>query len=162
MGLLLQKCFLKEPDMNENIFKSAELKTTKRRLAILSTLEISKVPMTAEEIYCIVTKDVNMSLSTTYRTLGTLSEKGILLKNLSNDGKTYYQINNHQHKHQLVCTFCNKVIPIDDCPLTNLEENLTRQTGFTITGHSLEFSGVCPGCTGQIKPEIDKHVGQEN
>ena len=137
--------------MNNNILKSSNLKTTKRRMAILLILEKSSIPMTAEDIYSIVVKDVHMSLSTTYRTLGTLSEKGILLKNLRQDGKTYYQINNHQHKHQLVCNLCNQTIPIDDCPLTKLEENLTQQTGFTITGHSLEFSGICPRCTKHIK-----------
>lgn len=137
--------------MNNNILKSSDLKTTKRRMAILLILEKSSVPMTAEDIYSIVVKDVHMSLSTTYRTLGTLSEKGILIKNLRQDGKTYYQINNHQHKHQLVCNLCNQTIPIDDCPLTKLEENLTEQTGFTITGHSLEFSGICPRCTKQLK-----------
>lgn len=130
--------------MKDNVLKSSDLKTTKSRMAILMILEKSPVPMTAEDIYSI--KDVHMSLSTTYRTLGTLSDKGILLKNLRQDGKTYYQINNHQHKHQLVCTLCNETIPIDDCPLTNLEESLTKQTGFTITGHSLEFSGICPKC----------------
>ncbi len=137
--------------MNENILKSADLKTTKRRIAILLVLEKSSVPMTAEDIYSFVVKDVNMSLSTTYRILGTLSEKGILLKNLSQDGKTYYQTNNHQHKHQLVCTLCNETIPIDNCPLTKLEENLIEQTGFTITGHSLEFSGICPKCAKHIE-----------
>lgn len=137
--------------MNENILKSTDLKTTKRRMAIMIVLEKSLVPMTAEEIYSIVINEVNMSLSTTYRALGTLSEKGILLKNLCQDGKTYYQINNHQHKHQLVCNSCNGVIPIDACPLTKLEENLTKQTGFTITGHSLEFFGICPKCSVLIK-----------
>ncbi|MHB8062991.1 MAG: Fur family transcriptional regulator [Ruminiclostridium sp.] len=133
--------------MDENIFKSIDLKTTKRRMAILLILENTSVPMTAEDIYSFVVKDVHMSLSTTYRTLGALSEKGILLKNLSQDGKIYYQKNSHQHKHQLICTLCNETIPIDDCPLTKLEENLTEQTGFTITGHSLEFSGICPKCS---------------
>lgn len=139
--------------MNEDILKSTELKNTRRRLAIIDVLEKSQSPMTAEEVYEIVTKDMKMSLSTAYRTLGTLFEKGILLKHLSSDGKTYYQINGHQHKHQLVCTLCNRVVPIDDCPLTNMEENLTKQTGFTITGHSLEFAGICPKCTGRIKPQ---------
>jgi len=137
--------------MNENILKSSDLKTTKRRMAILIILEKSLVPMTAEEIYSIVVNEVNMSLSTMYRALGTLSEKGIFLKHLSQDGKTYYQINNHQHKHQLVCNICNGVIPIDACPLTKLEKSLTQQTGFTITGHSLEFSGICPKCAEHAK-----------
>lgn len=132
--------------MDKNVLKSSDLKTTKRRLAILAVLENSAVPMTAEDIYSRVINNVPMSLSTAYRTLGTLSEKGILLKNLCQDGKTYYQINTHQHKHQLVCTLCNETVPIDDCPLSNIEKSLIKQTGFTITGHSLEFSGICPKC----------------
>ncbi len=132
--------------MDKNVLKSSDLKTTKRRMAILAVLENSVVPLTAEEIFSHVINNVHMSLSTAYRTLGTLSEKGILLKNLSQDGKTYYQINSHHHKHQLVCTLCNETVPIDDCPLTNIEKNLINQTGFTITGHSLEFSGICPKC----------------
>ena len=137
--------------MYETILKATDLKTTKRRMAILMILEKSLVPMTAEEIYSVALNDVNMNLSTTYRALATLSEKGILLKNLSQDGKTYYQINNHQHKHQLVCNICNEAVPIDACPLTKLEESLTEQTGFTITGHSLEFSGICPKCSEHLK-----------
>ncbi len=137
--------------MKENILKATDLKTTKSRLAILKVLEKSSVPMTAEDIYSIVVKDVHLSLSTAYRTLGTLSDKGILLKNLSQDGKTYYQINNHQHKHQLVCTLCSKTVPIDECPLTNMEEYLIHKTGFAITGHSLEFLGICPKCTENMK-----------
>lgn len=137
--------------MREDILKASELKTTKNRLAILKILDASSGPMTAEEVYSMVAKEVQMSLSTAYRTLGTLSDKGILLKNLSQDGKTYYQFNNHQHKHQLVCTMCNETISIEDCPLTCMEEALIRKTGFVITGHSLEFLGICPKCTGDIK-----------
>jgi Fur family ferric uptake transcriptional regulator len=137
--------------MNENILKSTDLKATKKRMAILMLLEKTKSPMTAEEIYKAAVNDINMNLSTTYRTLAILSEKGILLKNLSHDGKTYYQINNHQHKHQLVCNICNEVVPISTCPLTELEESLQEKTGFTITGHSLEFSGICPKCSKHIK-----------
>ncbi len=137
--------------MKDNILKSTDFKKTKRRIAILTILDKSPVPMTAEEIYSNAINDVNMNLSTTYRALSTLSEKGILLKNLCQDGKTYYQINNHQHKHQLVCNICNKVVPIAACPLTKLESNLSEQTGFTITGHNLEFSGICPQCSEHIK-----------
>lgn len=132
--------------MKNPLLQSSDLKTTKRRLAILFILESSSEPLTADEIYSQVVKEVPMSLSTAYRCLNTLTEKGILLKNASADGKAYYQIRSQTHKHQLVCTLCSKVVPIEHCPLTNLEEKLMEQTGFAITGHSLEFSGICPKC----------------
>lgn len=132
--------------MNNNILQKSDLKDTKRRRAVLDVLESAKLPMAAEDIYSEVIKTVHMSVSTTYRILGALSERGILLKNLSQDGKTYYQINNRQHKHYLTCTLCNKTIPIDDCPLDALEEELNKDTGYIITGHHLEFMGICPKC----------------
>ena len=46
-----------------------------------------------------------------------------------------------------VCNLCGKVIPVDTCPLSELEETLQQKTGFRITGHSLEFTGLCPECS---------------
>ena len=86
------------------LLKSVNLKSTKKRLVILSVLNNAETPLSTEEILEETSKEVNMNLSTIYRALSALTEKGILLKQISNDGKTYYQINNRQHKHQLVCS----------------------------------------------------------
>ena len=135
---------------NDNILKSANLKTTKKRMIILSVLNNSPTPLTSEDILEQTSKEVNINLSTIYRALNALSEKGILLKQLSSDGKTYYQINNRQHKHQLVCSLCSKVVLIDCCPLKKFENDLCEETGFTITSHNLEFTGICRECTKKL------------
>lgn len=135
--------------MDHKILKESDLKDTKRRRAVLNVLESAGHPMAAEDIHSQVIENVHMSVSTTYRILGALSEKGILLKNRSQDGRTYYQFNNQQHKHYLTCTSCNKTIPIDCCPLDKLEEELNKDTGYIITGHHLEFMGICPICAGK-------------
>lgn len=135
---------------NDNILKSANLKTTKKRMIILSVLNNSPIPLTSEDILEQTSKEVNINLSTIYRALNALSEKGILLKQLSSDGKTYYQINNREHKHQLVCSLCNKVVLIDCCPLRKFENDLCEETGFTITSHNLEFTGICRECTKKL------------
>ncbi|MEG0855970.1 MAG: Fur family transcriptional regulator [Terrisporobacter sp.] len=134
----------------DNILKSANLKSTKKRLVILSVLNNSTSPLSTEEILDETSKEVNMNLSTIYRALAALTEKGILFKQISNDGKTYYQINNNEHKHQLVCSLCNKVILVDCCPLMRFEDELCKDTGFTITSHNLEFTGICPDCAKKI------------
>ena len=134
----------------DDILKSANLKTTKKRMIILSVLNNSPIPLTSEDILEQTSKEVNINLSTIYRTLNALSEKGILLKQLSSDGKTYYQINNRKHKHQLVCSLCNKVVLIDCCPLKKFENSLCEETGFTITSHNLEFTGICHECTKKL------------
>lgn len=132
--------------MKEHLLKENGLKNTAGRVLILNVLEDSKEPMTADEIYIRTRQEKNLNFSTVYRTLSILSEKKIILKNISGDGKAYYQINNHSHSHYLVCSECRKRIPIDQCPLKEIGEKLVEQTGFHITGHNLEFVGECPEC----------------
>ena len=134
----------------DDILKAVNLKTTKKRILILSVLNRSNIPLTSEDILEKASKEVNINLSTVYRALNALTEKGILLKQLSNDGKTYYQINNRQHKHQLVCSLCNKIVLVNCCPLRKFEDELCQETGFTITSHNLEFTGICPECTKKL------------
>lgn len=133
--------------MEKEILKSARLKNTKKRQIILTILEKAHKPLTAEEIYTETIGHTHMSFSTVYRSLGALTEKQILMKELMQDGKTYYQFNNNHHKHLLVCNICGEIIPIEGCPLHKLENDLISKTGYIITGHSLEFNGICPQCT---------------
>ena len=64
----------------DDILKAVNLKTTKKRILILSVLNRSNIPLTSEDILEKASKEVNINLSTVYRALNDLSEKGILLK----------------------------------------------------------------------------------
>ena len=137
--------------MDENkLLKSVNLKSTKKRLLILSILNNTHSPLCPEEILDIASSEINLNLSTVYRALSALTEKGILLKENRSDGKAYYQINNQKHKHQLVCSLCQKVVTIHACPLHKFESDLSESSGFTITGHNLEFYGICPDCAKEL------------
>ncbi|SFR78775.1 Fur family transcriptional regulator [Anaeromicropila populeti] len=135
--------------MKEAILQSHQLKVTKNRMIILTILENSILPLTAEDIYDTCLKTTKMNYSTVYRTLSVLYDKGILLKTYNLDGILSYKLNSNDHKHFLTCTKCNKSIPIAFCPLTALETNLAEETGFQITGHNLEITGLCPDCIKQ-------------
>lgn len=132
--------------MRENIFKDSGIKNTQNRQLILKILEDSHKPVTAEEIFIQARQQHELNFSTVYRTLATLTEKNIILKNIQMDGKACYQMNNHSHNHYLVCSECQKRVPIENCPLEEMGESLVKQTGFHITGHNLEFIGECPDC----------------
>ena len=115
-------------------------------LLLLFLLQEEARSMTAEELHEKAAPVLPMNLSTVYRTLNTLTEKNILLRSVRQDGKAYYTLPLESHSHRLICDLCGKVIPIDTCPLSELEERLAAETGFHITGHSLEFTGLCPHC----------------
>lgn len=144
--------------MEQNLLKQAELKTTKKRQLLLFLLQKQTHPATAEELHEMAKSILPINLSTVYRTLNALTEKGILIRSIRQDGKAYYAIAKKDHAHHLLCNHCGKVIPIDTCPLSELEEKLEETTGFRITGHSLEFAGLCPQC---LKEATDKNTKAE-
>ena len=129
----------------------AKLKTTKKREDILRILQEAGKPLSAEEIY--EKRTVEMNISTVYRALHLLVDHGVLEKTVYQDGKAYFGIPRQKHSHHLICTRCHAQVDIDICPLKGLEQDLQKATGFTITGHSLEFSGICPACAGGEKTE---------
>lgn len=144
--------------MASELLKAAGLRCTHRREVILQVLAQAGTPMTADEIHALAVKEDKMGLSTTYRVLAQLTECGLLLKNDGGDGRFYYQLNSPQsHKHTLHCTVCGDVVPIDGCPLGELEKRLCEETGYVITGHSLAFTGVCPRCRKKGAPCAPHH-----
>ena len=132
--------------------KKASVKTKKRQL-IIAILEQENRWLSAEEIHQISSTILPMNSSTVYRGLHALLESGIVEKNVRHDQIAYFRIVSHNHKYRLVCTICQAKIPVDICPFEELEEDLAKTTGFQITGHSLEFSGVCPKCAKKNKEQ---------
>lgn len=123
----------------------AGLRATPQRLRILSILAQAGEARTAEEIFRLCPPG-ETNLSTVYRTLGTLCQKGALSRALGVDGVYGYYLEGTRHRHQLICTRCGCRQDLPVCPMEELEQRLERDTGYRITGHSLELSGICPRC----------------
>lgn len=134
---------------DSNILKQASLKATKKRLMLLSAIRNAGHPITAEEIFDDVSDTMN--LSTVYRALNAMADKNILSKSIHMDGKTYYHFNDHIHKHELICSVCHKSVEVEDCPFDEIAELIAKKTGYSITGHNVEFTGICPECTARTK-----------
>ena len=139
--------------LERDIWKACALKSTPGRRAVREVLEESRGPVTAEEVYRRILArggeaGSRTCLSTVYRTLSTLAEKGLLLRSAGPDGVLSYQLRGTGHRHYLICTRCGATVEIGGCPLEELERALGAETGFAITGHSLELYGLCPRCLG--------------
>lgn len=133
---------------NNVIFTDKGIKITKQRNLLLDILKKLNEPQTAEQIFTRV-EEINpgINLSTVYRVLELFVSKGLVIKSNRIDRNTaYFELSRENHTHQLVCLKCNKVIPIEKCPLKKLEESVKEASDFEITGHKLEVFGYCSDC----------------
>lgn len=135
--------------MDADVLKSVSMKATKKRIMILESVRTSPSPVTAEDIYEKLSQSLDISLSTVYRALNAMSDKGIIIKAVRQDGKTYFHFNDHQHKHELICSVCHRSVDVEDCPFDEISRKISQKTGFVITGHNMEFTGICPNCAGK-------------
>jgi len=124
------------------------VKSTKHRNAVLEILESADIPLTAEDVFLkLKEKNVSIWLSTVYRTLETLTSKGLIIKSsILDDGRARYELNHNEHKHHVVCICCHKMISIDECPFGEYEKVLQKELDFDVTGHRFEIYGYCRDC----------------
>ena len=122
------------------------MKNTQRRTAILQQVAAAGGPVSAEEIFeALRGQFPTLARSTVYRNLERFAQDGLLDKEVSPDGVFRYA-RREEHGHYLVCTQCHSRIRLQECPLTAMEKELERETGFSIDRHQLTLYGKCPAC----------------
>jgi Fur family ferric uptake transcriptional regulator len=130
--------------------KSGKLRITNQRDVILSELRAVKTHPTADELYTQVRSRLpRVSLATVYRNLEWLNEQG-LAKKIEVGGRQKRfdgDISDHYHVR---CQKCGRVSDIEMDVLENLEGCISESCGFTVTGHRLEFTGLCSECTQRV------------
>jgi Fur family ferric uptake transcriptional regulator len=78
-----------------------------------------------------------------------MESKGMVEKTIINDNKSRYELSGDSHRHHIVCTVCQKMVPISKCPFNKLESDIEMETKFDITGHQFILYGLCPKCKKQ-------------
>jgi Fur family peroxide stress response transcriptional regulator len=86
------------------------------------------------------------SLATIYKNIAVLKSLDQVLElGFSDDSNRYDGNKPYDHPH-IVCTVCKKILDPEISAVENLEQELMRKTGFSITRHRLDFFGICPDC----------------
>ena len=83
--------------------------------------------------------------ATVYRTLGRLADEGAIGRVRINNGADRFDHQAFAHYH-VRCTCCGRVDDVMVPVLAGVDDVAAEATGYRITGHSLQFDGVCPAC----------------
>lgn len=129
--------------------RAAGIRCTKQRVEILSILIKQSKPLTAKEIdKRLKEAEVNLRLSTIYRTLNLLEKEKFIKKLNMKDEESKFELVTDHH-HHLICRKCNEILALD-CPLQEFETELAAETGYQIEEHSIKFYGLCPECQEEL------------
>ena len=122
-------------------------KLTPQRRAVIQTIASSQDHLTPAAIYEKVHQDhPGIGLVTIYRTLDMLAKLELICELHAGGSCRSYTISAPGQHHHLICSNCGEVIDFTGYDLTELEQRLSRETGFEIEGHLLEFIGRCQNC----------------
>ncbi|WP_242961546.1 Fur family transcriptional regulator [Peptostreptococcus faecalis] len=148
--MVINKCKICPDDNhigeNKDILKSLNLKSTKKRLLLMNCFRHSDSPLSAEDVYHILNKEIDINMSTVYRILNYLTDYKFLMKQTLSDGNSVFQLNDYTHQHLLTCKICGEMSYIDSCPIDLHLDDISEKTGYEITSHNLEFIGICSKC----------------
>ncbi|MBN3963294.1 Fur family transcriptional regulator [Nostoc sp. NMS8] len=127
---------------------------TRSQERIFNLLKNIKKGISAQDIYVeLRNTNQSMGLATVYRSLDALKLEGMVqVRNLAN-GEALYSLA-QQDKHHLTCLQCGVSIPIHQCPVHDLEDQLETSHKFKVFYHTLEFFGLCSQCQVNQAPEI--------
>ncbi len=118
-------------------------RSQKQLLDVLKTLED---PISAQALYVNLRENnIRMGLATVYRALDALKLDGTVQVRTLPSGESLYSLT-HEDRHHLTCLNCGSTIPIDECPVHDLETQLNQDHRFRIFYHTLEFFGLCAQC----------------
>lgn len=126
------------------------------RRAVLDLLSHTSKHMSAKEVYRSLQKLYpGIGLTTVYRTLDLLVRMGLLHKFSFGTGESRFEFksdSDDSHHHHLICTHCGKILDYTDFVDEELElvkkteQALALKHNFRITGHNIEFYGLCARC----------------
>jgi Fur family transcriptional regulator, ferric uptake regulator len=132
---------------------------TRSQERILQLLKQCDRAMSAQDIYVeLRTRDRAVGLATVYRALEGLKLEGIVQCRTLPTGESLYSCV-QADRHHLTCLHCGESIPIDECPVEQLETRLESLHQFKIYYHTLEFFGVCLTCASkEVNNSRDRQV----
>lgn len=126
--------------------RDAGLRLTRQRAEILRAIAADDTHPDVETVYKVVRERVPaISLDTVYRTLSTLTDRGLIERVSFTPGPARYDGNLARH-HHFVCTRCGLVRDVEDAELDAIRPTEEVVTIGRLESVQVQFRGVCAKC----------------
>jgi Fur family ferric uptake transcriptional regulator len=120
--------------------KTVGLRMTEQRKVILRVLADATDHPDANELYRRAYKiDGRVSLSTVYRTLRLLEEKGAIQRHAFDDGRARFENTDTEHHDHLIDLDTHTVIEFRSEEIEKLQAKIAADLGYDIVRHKLEL-----------------------
>jgi Fur family transcriptional regulator, ferric uptake regulator len=129
-----------------NFLAHKNLRVTSQRQAIVDTVFNTDEHFTAEQLLeWSRRRDKSVSRATVYRTLPLLTESGLVREMDFGKDYKFYDPNyaDHPNHHHIICNDCEKIVEFESDKIEKLENEITRQLGFSLKTQRLQITGTC-------------------
>ena len=128
-------------------------RATRQRAAIASLLDDLDSFLSAQEIHAMLRQsDSKVGLTTVYRNLQAMAERGELDALRRGDGEVIYRkCGTGDHHHHLVCRRCGFSVEIENEEVEVWTRRAARRHRFSEITHDLEIFGLCERCSQEIR-----------
>ena len=115
---------------------------------ILDMIQNSDGHLSASEAFDLArNQGIDVSLSSMYRILNSLYEKGYISKFITENKIEVYDKTLSEHGH-MICEKCGKTVDIN---LNNFKKVLSKELKCDVTAYKLTISYICPSCKEKVR-----------
>jgi Fe2+ or Zn2+ uptake regulation protein len=123
------------------------LRLTRQRKAVLDVVAEASSCVSPLQVFDAARKRCpELGLTTVYRTMDVLSDLGALRRVHGPDHCDAFVPAGAAHGHTVVCSACGRATEFTTCDMHGITEAAARETGYRITDHFLQLTGLCARC----------------
>jgi Fur family ferric uptake transcriptional regulator len=128
--------------------RGTTVRATKQGDAVSAALAATDAFTSAQDLHALLrTQGDSVGLTTVYRHLQVLADRGEVDVLRREDGETLYRrCATDSHHHHLVCRLCGRTVEIAGPEIEAWTAQVATREGFVDVMHTVEISGVCGTC----------------
>ena len=130
----------------EHLLRSADLRVTRPRLAVLRAVRRQPHADTGSVLAAVRTEEPTVSHQAVYDVLGALTDSGLVRRIQPAGSVARYELRVGDNHHHVVCRMCGRSVEVEDTGLQAVVADIARSSGYVIDTHRLELFGLCPEC----------------